>query len=145
MLKENLHQFLFLGFAIGLPLWAMDNNSFDKGSVHSCYGECYEAWQQETGGVLEVAMAKAEAKAAASPEELGAAAYAGCIACHGAQGEGGIGPKLAGQSSDDIYGKLLQYKNGETVGNQSALMWGQAAMLGDDDMKNIAAFVETLP
>jgi cytochrome c553 len=39
---------------------------------------------------------------------------------------------------------LTQYKNGETRGAQSALMWGQAAALSADDMANIGAFVETL-
>ena len=37
--------------------------------------------------------------------------WAGCAACHGADGGGGIGPKLAGQSSDYISEKLYIYKN----------------------------------
>ena len=144
MFKDNLFLLLFLCFAIGLPLWAMENNGFHGGNVHRCVGDCYEAWKEETGGVLAMAAAKAAAKAAASPDELGKAAYAGCIACHGEKGEGGVGPALAGQSGVEIYEKLFQYKNGETRGAQSALMWSQSAMLSDDDMKNIATFVESL-
>ena len=144
MLKHNLHLILFICFAFGLPIWAMDSNRYERDSIHGCSGECYDKWEQETGGVLVLAAAKAEAKAAASPEELGKAAYAGCIACHGAEGEGGVGPALAGQSGAEVYEKLVQYKNGETRGPQSALMWSQSAMLRDDDMQNIAAFVETL-
>ncbi|QFU77922.1 c-type cytochrome [Halioglobus maricola] len=122
----------------------METNSFQQPRVHGCVGECYEKWKDETGGVVMMAAAQAEARAAASPTELGKAAYAGCIACHGQKGEGGVGPALAGQTASEIYEKLVQYKNGETRGNQSALMWGQSAMLSDDDMNNIAAFVETL-
>lgn len=144
MLKSNAHLILFVGFALGLPLWGMQNNKFHGGNTHNCSGPCYERWKDETGGVLAVAAAQAEARAAASPAELGQVAYAGCIACHGSVGEGGVGPALAGQSADDIYGKLLQYKNGETRGAQSALMWSQSGMLSDEDMKNIAEFVESL-
>ena len=68
----------------------------------------------------------------------------GGFGSHGANGEGGIGPELAGQSGEEIYNKLVQYKNGEMRGNQSSLMWSQSAMLSDTDMQNIAAFVETL-
>ena len=144
MLKENLHILIFSLFAVGLPIWAMGNNAFEQDSIHRCAGECYANWTKETGGVLAVAAAKAEAKAAASPAQLGEAAYAGCIACHGARGEGGVGPALSGQSGQEVYDKLVQYKNGETRGAQSALMWSQSAMLSDDDMKNIAAFIESL-
>ena len=49
-----------------------------------------------------------------------------CAACHGPEGQGGIGPTLAGQSADDIIDKLMAYKRGETVGAQSALMCPQA-------------------
>ena len=106
--------------------------------------DCYEAWKDETGGIVAVAQAKALAKAEASPEELGKAAYTGCIACHGANGEGGIGPALAGQPPEELVAKLVQYKNGETRGTQSALMWSQASTLSSDDMNNIAAFVQSL-
>jgi cytochrome c553 len=144
MLKENMHLLIFTLFALGLPLWAMDHNPFQQGSVHRCSGECYQAWKQETGGVVALAAAKAEAHASGSPAELGEAAYAGCVACHGAGGEGGVGPVLSGQTAQEIYDTLVQYKNGETRGAQSALMWGQSAMLSDADMENIGAFIESL-
>jgi len=144
MSKSNIFLFLFLGFAIGLPLWAINANQYSRDGVHACVGECYEAWKDETGGIVAVAQAKALAKAEASPEELGKAAYTGCIACHGANGEGGIGPALAGQPPEELVAKLVQYKNGETRGTQSALMWSQASTLSSDDMNNIAAFVQSL-
>ena len=143
MSKNSVILTMFFCFAVGLPLWGMQSNKFKQDSVHSCSGECYASWAEETGGVLTLAAAKAEAKAAASPVELGKATYTGCIACHGSGGEGGVGPALAGQTGTVIYDKLVQYKNGETRGSQSALMWSQSATLSDDDMKNVAAYVET--
>ncbi len=144
MSKSSILVFVFLAFAIGLPLWAIDANKYSREGVHACVGECYDEWKEETGGVVAVAQAKALAQAEASPEELGKAAYIGCVACHGANGEGGIGPVLVGQPADELVAKLVQYKNGETRGNQSALMWSQASTLSSDDMNNIAAYVQSL-
>ena len=61
---------------------------------------------------------------------------------HGANGGGGVGPMLAGQSSGDIINKLTIYKNNGQIGAQSALMWGQAAMLSEQDIKTIGEFVQ---
>ena len=144
MTVHNFSLILFACFALGLPLWAMNNNNYVSRDNHGCSGECYERWKQETGGVVAMTTASIEAKATSSPAELGKLAYVGCIACHGAGGEGGIGPKLTGQSAMEIAGKLLQYKNGKTRGSQSALMWGQASMLTDADINNIAAYMETM-
>lgn len=70
--------------------------------------------------------------------------FATCVACHGAQGGGGMGPKLAGQKPEVIVQKLTAYKNKQQLGPQSALMWGQAGQLSADDIKNIAAYTATL-
>ena len=74
----------------------------------------------------------------------GEAKYAACGACHGAQGGGGVGPALAGQSVEYIVGRLNQYKAGEKVGSQSNLMWGQAAGLSDQDINELAEYVASL-
>ncbi len=74
----------------------------------------------------------------------GEAKYAACGACHGANGGGGVGPALAGQTVEYIVGRLNQYKAGEKVGNQSNLMWGQAAGLSDQDMNELAEYIVTL-
>ncbi len=140
----NFALILFTCFAFGLPLWAMQANDYDGRDINGCSGECYEQWKEETGGVVAVSAAKAAAKAAAPPAELGKMAYIGCVACHGAAGEGGVGPKLAGQTMEAIADKLTRYKNGETVGSQSALMWSQASQLGSDDIENLAAYIVTL-
>lgn len=74
----------------------------------------------------------------------GKAKYATCVACHGAQGQGGAGPKLQGQKSEAIVKKLTAYKNKQQVGPQSQLMWGMAAALSPADIANIAAYTATL-
>lgn len=74
----------------------------------------------------------------------GKAKYTSCAACHGAQGQGGVGPKLQGQKAEVIVKKLTAYKNKQQVGPQSALMWGMAGSLTPDDIKNIAAYTATL-
>jgi cytochrome c len=82
--------------------------------------------------------------AQAQNADLGKAKYATCAACHGAQGQGGAGPKLAGQKPEVIVQKLTAYKNKQQMGPQSQLMWGMAAGLSADDIKNIAAYTATL-
>ena len=74
----------------------------------------------------------------------GEAKYAGCAACHGANGGGGVGPALAGKGIDYIVDRLLAYKAGETVGSQSNMMWGQAGMLSDSDIDELAEYIDTL-
>ena len=49
---------------------------------------------------------------------------------------------LAGQSSNDIISKLTTYKNNGEIGSQSALMWGQAAMLTDKEIETIGEFIQ---
>lgn len=86
---------------------------------------------------------QAELMQVAMGEQLpGQAKYTGCAACHGQQGQGGIGPMLAGQSAEDIVNKLTIYKNNGQIGAQSALMWGQAGMLSEQDIIDLGEYVE---
>ena len=100
---------------------------------HSCWGECYEEYTAKYGTFSEQLEAKRVAMQMESPADKGAKIYVNCNMCHGQNGEGGIGPKLVGSTS--IVSMLMQYKNGETRGPQSALMWGQAANLSTEDME----------
>ena len=74
----------------------------------------------------------------------GKALYAGCVACHGAKGSGGIGPTLAGKSHEYIMGRLMAYKAGEKIGPQSNMMWSQASMLSDKEIHQVTEYIETL-
>ena len=53
-------------------------------------------------------------------------------------------PKLKGQTAEYIVGRLNQYRNGEKVGSQSNMMWGQAAGLSDTDINDLAEYIVTL-
>ena len=90
---------------------------------------------QVVGGSVEVAQVA---------ELPGKALYAGCIACHGAQGSGGIGPTLAGKSHEYIMGRLMAYKAGEKIGPQSNMMWSQASMLSEKEIHQVTEYIETL-
>ncbi|MEM8574849.1 MAG: cytochrome c [Pseudomonadota bacterium] len=83
--------------------------------------------------------AKGDAKA-------GEARYAQtCVNCHGPGGQGMASfPKLAGQSADYIIGRLNQYRAGETIGPNSALMIPMATGLSDEEILNLAAYISTV-
>ena len=84
------------------------------------------------------------AAAQAGDVNAGQAAYATCVGCHGAAGEGGVGPKLAGQAAADTAAKLHKYKAGEQVGPMTSMMAPMAAGLSDADIANIAAYTASL-
>ena len=64
-----------------------------------------------------------------------------CAACHGSQGQGGIGPQLQGQTADEVISKLLAYKRKEIVGPQSAMMWPTAGMLSEGEIGMIGVYI----
>ena len=125
-------------------LYGVIENAEVKGytDVHSCWGECYEEYTAKYGTFSEQLEAKRVAMQMESPADKGAKIYVNCNMCHGQNGEGGIGTKLVGSTS--IVSMLMQYKNGETRGPQSALMWGQAANLSTEDMENLQAYIDTM-
>ena len=110
-------------------------------SNSSCYGECYEEYVRVNGTSVEIEQKK-KALAAGDPFSSIKPLWAGCAACHGADGGGGVGPKLSGQSADYIIGRLTAYKNNEQVGPMSAMMWGQAGMLSENDIDTIGKFIQ---
>jgi cytochrome c553 len=96
------------------------------------------------GAALVASLAMAGAVQAADVE-AGKAKYASCVSCHGAQGQGqAIFPKLTGKSAADTAALLKKYRAGEQVGANTALMAPQAKGLSDDDIANLAAYIETL-
>tara|TARA_R110000851_G_scaffold79763_7_gene175627 strand:+ start:429 stop:875 length:447 start_codon:yes stop_codon:yes gene_type:complete len=110
-------------------------------SNQSCTGECYEEYVALNGTSVDILRAK-QALAAGDPFSDIRSLWSGCAACHGADGGGGVGPKLAGQTADYISSRLVAYKNNEQVGPMSALMWGQAAMLSDKDISMIGEYIQ---
>ena len=135
---------VFTVFFVGVIYPNVEYKGYASNS--SCTGECQ--YVADNGTVAEqiqekkeIAIAKAELGIVDVFENI-RGLWAGCAACHGAEGGGGVGPKLAGQSSDYISGRLTAYKNREKIGSQSAMMWGQAAMLSDNDIATIGKFIQ---
>lgn len=104
--------------------------------IHLNVNICVEG--QDCGAVL------VEASADSGGSSTVSKLYASCIACHGAKGEGGIGPSFKGRKSDYISTALVQYKNKEERGAQSALMYAQAAALSDKEIKDLSEYITTL-
>ena len=108
----------------------------------SCTGQCYVDYVALNGTPSEIEQRK---QALANLDEFSdiRSLWAGCAACHGAEGQGmGPFPKLAGQSSAYIVDKLNTYKNRGQVGAMSSTMWAQAGMLSADQMEQIGKFIE---
>jgi cytochrome c553 len=80
------------------------------------------------------------AKAKVDPAAGEAKYTAVCASCHGADGNSGSPeyPKLAGQHPEYLVKQLTEFKSGKRA---NAIMSGMAAMLSDDDMKNVAAWL----
>ena len=107
-----------------------------------CIGDCYKEYVALNGTAPEIEQRK---KALAAQDEFSSikGLWAGCAACHGAEGQGmAVFPKLAGQSSDYIVDRLNTYKNRGEVGAMSSTMWSQAGMLTDAQINMIGKFIE---
>jgi cytochrome c553 len=82
-----------------------------------------------------------DAKAAKPDLAKGEAQFtAVCASCHGADGNSAVAanPKLAGQHPAYLVKQLQEFKSGKRA---SAVMKGFAAVLSDEDMRNIAAWL----
>ena len=67
-----------------------------------------------------------------------------CAQCHGRNGRGqGSFPPVAGLDEEHIATRLAQYRAGERIGPNSALMIPVASRLSDEDIANLAAFIST--
>lgn len=113
--------------------------------------------------IIEAAsVVKATAAALAAVASIGAAQAAdiangraivertNCAACHGPGLNKPVSPdypKLAGQHADYIYWSLRQYQMGggnPTFGRNNAIMAAQVQSLSESDLKDIAAYVQSL-
>ena len=111
-------------------------------SVGNCTGQCYVDYVALNGTPAEIEQRK---QAAAATDEFSSirSLWAGCAACHGDKGQGmAVFPALAGQTSDYIIDRLTTYKNRGEVGAMSSTMWGQAAMLSEQEIETIGKFIE---
>lgn len=81
--------------------------------------------------------AQADAAAGAQKAEI-------CLTCHGPEGLASMDnvPALGGQSDQYIQYQLVYFRNKK---RDNELMQPQAAGLGDDDIRDLGAFLHTLP
>lgn len=73
-----------------------------------------------------------------------------CAACHGANLNEPVTPaypKLAGQYADYLYYSLRSYQvaNNPNFGRKNAVMASQVAQYSDADLRNMAAYIASLP
>lgn len=74
----------------------------------------------------------------------GSEVYAMCVGCHGAVGEGGVGPRLSHLSEEQIVKDLQLYKSGKEKGPMSAMMIPNAQQLPDAEITAVAEYIQTL-
>ena len=67
-----------------------------------------------------------------------------CSGCHGATAQGIVGPKLTGQTAEELTSKMNIYRNRGNVGPRSAMMWGVASQLGDGDVEVLVKHITNL-
>lgn len=93
--------------------------------------------------LMSVLLAASAAPAMAADIAAGKAKAAVCAACHGADGISMIPmyPNLAGQKEAYLLKQLKAFKSGTRT---DPVMGGQAAMLSDADMENLAAYFASL-
>lgn len=91
--------------------------------------------------LLLTATAQANPAAPAKPDLAKGSATSSqvCAACHTADGSRGspANPILQGQHADYLVKQLTDFKSGQ---RKNPVMAGMAAMLSDEDMRNVAAF-----
>ena len=94
--------------------------------------------------VLAGALALAQAAQAADLNAGAEKAKQVCGACHGADGNSQVAdyPKLAGQYVDYLEKALRDYQTGA---RKNAIMAGLAKPLSRDDIRNLAAYLSSLP
>lgn len=65
-----------------------------------------------------------------------------CASCHGVNGEGTVGPKLIGQTSEKIYEMLMDFKSGR---KENTVMKGLLLGLSEEDLKVFADEIGEFP
>ncbi len=58
-----------------------------------------------------------------------------CSSCHGVNGEGIIGPRLIGKSSQEVYQALVDFKTGK---RKNYVMYGLLSKMDDKQLKQLA-------
>ncbi len=107
-----------------------------------------EAASEAVDSAKEGVAAAATAVADTATNVAGAAAYAKCAGCHGADGKTkalGKSPEIAGQSKEVLIAMMNEYKAGtRNVSGMGNLMKGQVATMDDAAIEAVSAYISTL-
>jgi len=132
----------------------MAQDSMDKAqeTLEESVDEAKEKVGEVTGSVadsvtetVEETYEKAKSLSADEPAAIllaenttsGVELYQSCIGCHGAKGEGSIGPRLAGRDAEQMSANLKTYRAGGQVGPMSSIMIPAVKNLSDADIKTL--------
>jgi len=74
----------------------------------------------------------------------GESLYATCVGCHGASGEGGVGPKLHGQSKEALIDKIKGYRDGKQFGPMTSMMAPNVQSFSDKDIEKVAEYIANM-
>lgn len=74
----------------------------------------------------------------------GESLYATCVGCHGASGEGGVGPKLRGQSKASLISKMKGYRDGKQYGSMTSMMAPNVQGFSDKDIEKVAEYIANM-
>lgn len=96
------------------------------------------------GGDTDNAVASASDGTLAGDREAGKERYKkSCVNCHGAAGKGAASyPKVSGLEVSYTISKLEAYRDGVKFGPNSSLMIMMAKPLSDEEILNLAAYLE---
>jgi cytochrome c553 len=133
-------------FFLGFSTMVYPNIEHKGGGYHhACVDECYEQLKKNREIAKQKAMIVAAYNEAngivVEAPDPGEKIWGGCMGCHGQNGEGGLGPKLSGQTYDYILGRLNTYKDRGTVGKQSNMMWSQASALNNQQIVDVSKYI----
>ncbi|OOC11325.1 c-type cytochrome [Thioalkalivibrio halophilus] len=130
--------------------WSPDNGAAENGNDEEAVSETAEEVAAEDEAAAEEAAANGEAVngidlASGDATRAENQLFGTCVACHGARGQGvGIFPSIAGNTAEFIAGRLVAYRAGETVGDDTHLMAPNARNLSDQDIADLAVYIATL-
>lgn len=101
--------------------------------------------QQEAGATQQATSVEGLPELASADAGAGEELYQSvCRNCHGPTAKGMASfPKLAGQDSEYLQSVLIDYRAGETLGFNTALMAPHAKALSDADIVNLVAYIAT--
>jgi len=88
-----------------------------------------------------------QATAATDRVAAGREKFVQCASCHGADGRSTVipqYPKIGGQSAPYVVNALKAYRDGRRQGTYATMMAASAKALTDDDIENLAAYIESL-